>query len=99
MSRTLLDRQEVLGAVYRAVDTVNELRTADEQLPKAPELVLFGADSTLDSLAFTTLVLSIERNIEDLAGINLELLGSDADLAELRTISAATDLIMRRLAE
>jgi hypothetical protein len=101
-SATSIHRQDVLGAVYRAIDAVNGLRPADQQLPKTPDLVLMGAGSTLDSLAFTTLILAIERNVEDLTGTSLDLLGSSAvesGLAALQRIDSLVELILRQLAE
>jgi len=94
-----LSRQDVLNAVYGALDTLNELRAADEQLTKSPDLVLLGSGSTLDSLAFTTLVLAVERNVEDLAGASIDLLSSASDPTALKTVGAIVDLILRRLAE
>jgi acyl carrier protein len=101
-STTSTDRREVLEAVYRAIDAVNEQRTAAEQLPKVPSLPLIGKDSALDSLAFMTLVLGIERNVEEATGTPLDLLGSitvDSGTAQLKTVDSLVDLITRRLAE
>jgi hypothetical protein len=99
-TNTSLSRQEVLEAIYRAVDSVNELRGPDEQLAKSPDLPLLGRGSSLDSLAFTTLVLAAERNIEDLTGVSTELLAAGgADPDALTTVGALTDLVLRRMAE
>jgi hypothetical protein len=101
-STTSIHRQDVLAAVYSAIDAVNGLRPADQQLPKAPDLVLMGTESTLDSLAFTTLILAVERNVEDLTGTSLDLFGSSATesgLTQLKRVDSLVELILWRLAE
>lgn len=72
----VLDREIATELVFQAMDAVNELRDPANQLPKSLDVELFGQDGMLDSLAMTTLALSIERNIENRFGIEVDLLGN-----------------------
>lgn len=98
---TSVDQREVLEAVYRGIDAVNEQRTVAEQLPKMPTLALMGKDSALDSLAFMTLVLAVERDLEEITGVALDLLSSitaESGSEQLKTVDSLVELIARRLA-
>jgi hypothetical protein len=65
--------ESVLGAVYRAVDWINGELPPDRQLTKAPETRLLGSQSVLDSLHLVSLLITIEREVEDLFGVALTL--------------------------
>ena len=65
--------ESVLGAVYRAVDWINGELPPDRQLTKAPETRLLGSRSVLDSLHLVSLLITIEREVEDIFGVALTL--------------------------
>jgi len=65
--------ENVLGAVYRAVDWINGELPPDRQLTKAPETRLLGSRSVLDSLHLVSLLITIEREVEDIFGVSLTL--------------------------
>jgi hypothetical protein len=65
--------QDALAAIYRAVDWINGELPADRQLIKAPETRLLGPQSVLDSLHLVSLLIAIEREIEDGIGVSLTL--------------------------
>jgi hypothetical protein len=65
--------ESVLGAVYRAVDWINGELPPDRQLTKAPETRLLGSQSVLDSLHLVSLLITIEREVEDIFGVALTL--------------------------
>jgi len=65
--------ENVLGAVYRAVDWINGELPPDRQLTKAPETRLLGSRSVLDSLHLVSLLITIEREVEDIFGVALTL--------------------------
>jgi len=65
--------ENVLGAVYRAVDWINGELPPDRQLTKAPETRLLGSRSVLDSLHLVSLLITIEREVEDIFGLALTL--------------------------
>lgn len=65
--------ENALGAVYRAVDWINGELPPDRQLTKAPETRLLGSQSVLDSLHLVSLLITIEREVEDIFGVALTL--------------------------
>ncbi len=91
------DRKSVTELVFQAIDAVNELRGPTNQLPKTLDVELFEQNGMLDSLAMTTLALSIERNVESRFGIQVDLL-TNLVAAEggalYGTPSAIVDLIL-----
>jgi hypothetical protein len=95
-----MDRNGAFNIVYEALDVVNELRPEAEQLTKSPDLLLFGEDGCLDSLALTTLVLSIERKVNEATGNDIDLFGPDViegDMSSLRTVSTLVGSILKQL--
>jgi acyl carrier protein len=65
--------ENALTAIYRAVDFINGELPADRQLLKAPETRLLGPQSVLDSLHLVTLLIAVERELEDTVGNSLTL--------------------------
>ena len=65
--------ENILAAIYRAVDWVNEELPPDRQLIKALETRLLGSQSVLDSMRLVTLIVTIEREVEDAFGVALAL--------------------------
>jgi hypothetical protein len=97
-----MDRAAALVLVYQAIDIVNGLRPAGEQLPKSPDVILTGDQGLLDSLALTTLVLSLERIVRESTGRDVDLLrdsGPDDELVMLRSPAALADMILELVAE
>ena|SRR5947207_1935234 len=66
-------RENVLAAIYRAVDSMNAELPPDRQLTKAAETSLLGAQSVLDSLHLVSLLIAIEQEIADTIGVTLTL--------------------------
>lgn len=65
--------EKVLTAIYRAVDLINAELPPDRQLSKTPETRLLGSQSVLDSLHLVSLLINIEREVEDALGVALTL--------------------------
>jgi hypothetical protein len=63
------DPQNILGAIYRAVDWINDGLSPDHQLVKAPETRLVGPQSVLDSIQLVSLIVTTEQEIEDAFGV------------------------------
>lgn len=63
--------EPILATVYRAVDSLNREQAPDRQVAKAPETRLYGADSVLDSLKLVTLIVEVEREVEDSCGVTV----------------------------
>jgi acyl carrier protein len=65
--------QHVLGAIYRAVDSMNAELPRDRQLTKSAETSLLGAQSVLDSLHLVSLLITIEQEVADTIDVTLSL--------------------------
>jgi acyl carrier protein len=65
--------ENVLTAIYRAVDCINAELPPDRQLRKTPDTRLVGPQPVLDSLHLVSLLIMIERELEDTFGLALTL--------------------------
>ena len=90
------DRENIVAAIYRAVDWINGELPADRQLIKAPETQLLGSQSVLDSMRLVSLIVTIERELEDAFGVALTLADERAlsmKASPFRSIQSLTDYI------
>jgi acyl carrier protein len=90
------DEQIVLGAIYRAVDCINDELPPDRQLMKAPETRLLGAGSGLDSIQLVNLIMTTEHEIEDTIGVVVTLADERAlsmKASPFRSIQSLADYI------
>ena len=67
------DAENILSAIYRAIDWINGELPPDRQLIKAPETRLVGSQSVLGSMQLVSLIIAIEREVEDALGVTLTL--------------------------
>ena len=68
----------------------------DRQLIKAPETLLLGSKSVLDSMRLVSLIVAIEREVEDTFGIALTLANERAlslKVSPFRSIQSLADYI------
>jgi acyl carrier protein len=65
--------ENIVAAIYRAVDWINGELPPDRQLVKAPETRLLGSQSVLDSMHLVSLIVTIEREVEETFGVALTL--------------------------
>ena len=65
--------ENVIAAIYRAVDWINVELPPDRQLTKTLDTRLLGSQSVLDSLHLVSLLITIEREVEDTIGVTLTL--------------------------
>jgi len=65
--------ENILAAIYRAVDWINGELPPDRQLIKAPETRLLGSQSVLDSIHLVSLIVAVEREVEDAFGVAVTL--------------------------
>src|SRR5437016_12233957 len=65
--------ENILAAIYRAIDCINGELPPDRQLSKTPDTRLLGSQSVLDSLRLVSLLITIEREVEDTIGVTLTL--------------------------
>ena len=90
------DPENIVGAIYRAVDWINGELPPDRQLIKAPETRLLGSQSVLDSMQLVSLIVTIEREVEDAFGDALTLADERAlsmEASPFRTIQSLADYI------
>ena len=90
----MADRNQLVDAVYQAVDELNAMRSPDKQVPKSLETVLSGPSGILDSLGLVNLVVAIEEKLEDAFGVMINLADQKAvasDLNPFRTLGTLTD--------
>jgi acyl carrier protein len=90
------DPQNILAAIYRAVDWINGELPPDQQLIKAPETRLLGSQSILDSMRLVSLIITIEREVEDAFGVALTLADERAlsmKASPFRSIQSLADYI------
>lgn len=59
---------QILQALYAAVDDVNRQRAGAAPLPRSPETALFGSASELDSLGLVNYIVAAEQRIEQICG-------------------------------
>ncbi len=90
------DPENIVAAIYRAVDWINGELPPDRQLIKAPETRLLGSQSVLDSMHLVSLIVTIEREVEDAFGVALTLADERAlsmKASPFRSIQSLVDYI------
>jgi hypothetical protein len=88
--------ENILAAIYRAVDWINGELPPDRQLIKAPETRLLGPQSGLDSMQLVNLIVTTEREIEDAFEVTLTLADDRAlsmKASPFRSIRSLADYI------
>src|SRR5438046_159578 len=91
-----------LAAIYRAIDWINAELPPDRQLSKTPDTRLMGLQSVLDSLHLVSLLITIEREVEDTIGVTLTLADERAlsmKESPFRTIESLADYIVILIGE
>ena len=94
--------ETIVATIYRAVDWINGELPPDRQLIKAPETRLLGSQSILDSLHLVSLIVTIEREVEDAFGVALTLADERAlsmNASPFRSIQSLADYIALRMAD
>jgi hypothetical protein len=90
------DPENIVAAIYRAVDWINSELPPDRQLTKAPETRLLGSQSVLDSMHLVSLIVTIEREVEETFGVALTLADERAlsmKTSPFRSIQSLADYI------
>jgi acyl carrier protein len=88
--------ESIIAAIYRAVDWINGELPPDRQLIKAPETRLLASESVLDSMHLVSLIVAIEREVEDGFGVALTLADERAlsmKASPFRSIRSLADYI------
>ena len=90
------DPENIVTAIYCAVDWINGELRPDRQLIKARETRLLGSQSVLDSIHLVSLIVAIEREVEDMFGVTLTLVDERAlsmKESPFRSIQSLADYI------
>jgi len=90
------DPEKIVAAIYRAVDWINGELPSDRELIKAPETRLLGSESALDSMHLVSLIVAIEREVEDAFGVTVTLADERAlsmKASPFRSIQSLADYV------
>jgi acyl carrier protein len=85
-------RQQVIDAVFAAVDAVNAQRRDKPPLAKDLSTVLYGSGSDVDSLGLIELVVAVEEQVEQL-GLAVTLVDERALSQEVSPFSTMGTLV------
>jgi acyl carrier protein len=87
-----VEQEGIQQIVLRAIELANRGRRAAEQLSVAPDAVLYGRGSTLDSLGLVALLIDIEESLQD-AGLDVTLTDASAMSAATSPFRSVPDLV------
>ena len=86
-------RQQIIEAVYKAIDYTNRQREGEPPIRKSMETALFGSSSDLDSLGLVNLVVSVEEKIEEAFSTSITLADDRALSQEMSPFSTVESLV------
>lgn len=90
----------MLPLIYEAIDELNE--TLDEPIEKSDSTQLFGSKSKLDSMGLVSLIVTVERLIDEKYGKTITLASEKAfsrSSSPFRTVQTLSEYISELLAE
>ncbi len=93
-------RDQVVEAVFAAVDELNEMLPSNEQLAKDEQAALTGDAAAIKSLSLANLMVGIEEQVEDVLGEEISLVGGDPmpeDPSPLETLGTMIDYVTHLL--
>jgi D-alanine--poly(phosphoribitol) ligase subunit 2 len=94
--------QDVVDAVNRAVDDLNEILDEGERLGKSPEVALIGKDASLDSLGLVNLIVLVEEKVQERFGVSITLVDERAmsqSKSPFRTLGSLAEFVEEQLTE
>ena len=96
----MANKQQILDAIYGAIDEVNAAQGSENQIAKDAKSVLFGQGGKLDSLGLLTFVLQVEQRVQS-AGHPSFTLTDEKSMADtptaFRTVDTLADYVVGRL--
>ena len=98
----MTDNDEIIGLIYRAVDSINLDSDQDHQVTKSPSTRLYGKHSILDSLGLVSLIIAIEQELDDELGLTVTLANERAlsmKNSPFKTIQTMADYIRELIKE
>lgn len=69
--------ENALAVVYQVLAEINLQRSKKDQVELSPSVVLSGADSRLDSLALSNLIIFTEQKVQEAFGVEIDLTEDD----------------------
>ncbi len=94
-------QEQILQAIYTAIDEVNEQLPSGAQLAKSPDSILFGQSGALDSLGLVSLIVAVEQSVENELGATVTLADEKAlsqRNSPFRSVSTLAEYIQQLLA-
>ena len=98
----MVDKPQIAEIVYRAIDELNDSLEENAKLEKSSEQVLFGSDTSLDSLGLVNLIVGVESILSEDLELELTLTDEKAmsqTQSPFRTVATLVDYIHQRAAE
>ena len=96
-----MSKEKTIELIFSAIDELNQLREAGEQIPMEPDVTLFGVSGRLDSLALVSLILDVEERLSQEYGVSISL-ADDRAMSQrnspFRTAAVLADYIESLLA-
>ena len=87
----------VLGAVFGAIDDVNQLLPAEHHVEKSLDAPILGPTAELDSMGFINLIAALEERITAELGMELSLVGREHPRGTFKTVRTLADHISKIL--
>jgi hypothetical protein len=69
--------EDVLPVVYKALDELNQQRPRGQRLQATPDCVLFGENSSLNSLELSNFIVLMEQLVQEKFGTEIDLTEHD----------------------
>jgi acyl carrier protein len=98
----MVERSQVASAVLAAIEELNQDLPSGAVLEPAPDTVLFGKGSRLDSLGLVNLIVAVEGALADELDVEITLADEKAmsqTSSPFRTVNTLVDYIVTRLGE
>ena len=98
----MASRAEILDIVLKAVQSLNEERSQNEQLQLSEATLLFGEGAQLDSLSLVSVIVDIETAVTDEWNEPISLTDDramDRKVSPFTDVRALTDYIFELLSE
>jgi D-alanine--poly(phosphoribitol) ligase subunit 2 len=69
----MISSEHIIGAVFSAIDVLNQQLPPHQKLPKSLETILYGPSVELDSLTFVSFIVEVEQQIQAIVNTPIDL--------------------------
>lgn len=91
----------IKDAVYRTIESLNDLLPPEQALEPSDDVVLVGRNAVLDSMGFVNFIVALEEELESRLGRPLNiadlLLAEMPDRGSVSTVADLVDVLSQRL--